>query len=102
MPGDYYFVVTAGTPTNATGFVTLANVSVYLQKTYGLDEVRSKTATHVMLAQVPTSAPLGIMTHAFATGGLATDTDLLIVNERSNRNFYLFPGTNYTGVGAHT
>ena len=99
MPGDYYFVVTAGTPTNATGFVTLANVSVYLQKTYGLDEVRSKTATHVMLAQVPTSAPLGIMTHAFATGGLATDTDLLIVNERSNRNFYLFPGTNYTGVG---
>ena len=97
MPGDPYFVVIAGTPTDMTGFVSIASVSEILQKTYGLDEVRTKASTYVMLAMA--TGTMGVLTHAYATGGDATDTDLMIVGKRTNRNFYLFPGTNFTGLG---
>ena len=97
MPGDMYFVVVAGTPTDMTGFVSIASVSEILQKTYGLDEVRTKASTYVMLAMATGTA--GVLTHADASGGDPTDTDLLIVGKRTNRNFYLFPGTNFTGLG---
>ena len=97
MPGDMYFVVIAGTPTDMTGFVSIASVSEILQKTYGLDEVRTKVSTYVMLATATGTA--GVLTHAYASGGDPTDTDLLIVGKRTNRNFYLFPGTNFTGLG---
>ena len=97
MPGDQYFVVIAGTPSNTTGLTPIANVPEILQKMHGLGEVRSKSADYVMLAEVASTTPPGMTILTYTIGGPVTTT-LKVVSARSNRNFFLSPGTNFTGL----
>ena len=101
MPGDPYFLVFTGAPsaTPPEGLTAIANVPELLQKTFGLDEVRSKPATHVSMGMVSTSDPLGVKTFSYTVSGTPVTADLNIVGARTNRSFYLFPGANFTGLG---
>ena len=117
MASDQYFVVLAGdhptfgaitnvtvaTTTNIGEMVPIAQVPEVLVKMHGLGEVRSKPATHVWLAMVPYGQPQGTIDFQFTvdySGGQAgTTASLDVVGARTNRNFFLFPGVNYTGLG---
>ena len=101
MPGDPYFLVFTGAPsaTPPEGLTAIANVPELLQKTFGLDEVRSKPATHVSMGMVSTSDPLGVKTFSYTVSGQPVSATLDVVGARTNRSFYLFPGANFTGLG---
>ena len=99
MPGDPYFLVFTGLPNPDPGVTALAAVPELMQKAYGLDEVRSKPATHVWMGMITTTDPLGPMTFdSYTVGGTPVSATLDVVGQRTNRSFYLFPGTNYTGL----
>ena len=111
-PGDQFFLVVAaegavGTPTltnpvttggvpSNTQLMSIANIPPILVKMHNLGMVRGKTATHVWLAKLPDSSPQGQIDFVFSVGGTAT---LDVVGFRTNRNYFLFPGLNYTGLG---
>ena len=120
VPKDQYFLVVAGSDSPALGvqgivsvtasstygmatLIPISQVPEILVKMHGLGEVRSKTSTHVWLATVPEGERSGPVPFtfelAYASGGPATVTATLqVVDERSNRNFFLFPGMNFTGL----
>lgn len=98
MPGDPYFLVFTGMPSPDPGVVAIGSVPELLQRAFGLDEVRSKAATHVAMGMVTTSDPLGPKVFNF-TIGTPVSTSLNVVQQRTNRSFYLFPGPNFTGLG---
>ena len=70
-----------------------------MQKAYGLDEVRSKPAMYVLMGVVSSSDPLGPMIFDYNVDGSPVSTTLDVVGQRTNRSFYLFPGTTYAGLG---
>ena len=120
VPKDQYFLVVARSDSPALGMqgivsvtasstfgtatlIPVSQVPEILVKMHGLGEVRSKTSTHVWLATVPEGERSGPVPFtfelAYATGGPATVTATLqVVDERSNRNFFLYPGMNFTGL----
>lgn len=108
MPGDDYFVVvsssqpTASPTFNGSSLVPIANVSDLLIKTHGLDKIGTDKATHVLFETVPDGAPPGLLPIEvnFGEGAVpgSVIANLNVVAERTNRNFYLFPGDNYTGL----
>ena len=88
----------------------VSGVDALVRRMHGLDTVRSKTTTHVVLFTVPSTQPVGVASFVlkldYATGGpffltttAGTAISLDVVTERSNRNYYLWPGTNLVGLG---
>ena len=122
MGGDQFFLVIAGTNSPAMGlddktllgasttgpYITIdapiANVDEVLARMLGLDEVRSKAATHVMYGRLPDPLPR-LMVDYSVTLSYSSATDIIVtttldvVTSRTNRSFYLDPGPNFTGLG---
>ena len=119
LAGDQYFLVVAGSDSPALGLQTIQTVTQtspgtvslmsiaampdILTKMHGLGEVRSKTATHVWLANVSTTQAQATVTFqvdlVYAVGGTKTLTATLdVLGARTNRNFFLEPGVNFTGL----
>ena len=96
MPGDQYFIAVTTGP--GTGMTPIANVSDIVKWKYDLAEVRSKPTTHVLEGRVASTTLQGTMTWN-NVGGSGLNASLRIVGMRSNRNFYLWPGTNFMGLG---
>ena len=130
MPGDQYFLVVAGSTSkalNVSGIqsvttsapfagissMTLAQTGTadeLLRRMHGLNELRSKPTTHVLLAEVDPMQPGGKITFEFdlvyTTGGtVKLNADLPVVGKRSNRNFFItfdpvtLDALNYVGLG---
>ncbi len=124
LPGDWYYLIVAGSASPALSVSSINNVqltapwavgltptnlvSQLVMKTFKLGELRSKAVTHVYLAQVTSTQPQGTIQFTFQLNydfggpvvlGNTGDIGLDIVGSRSNRNFYLFPGSNFTGLG---
>jgi uncharacterized repeat protein (TIGR01451 family) len=102
--GDQYFVVVAApddTTVKVNGEIAtpIDEVPELLRRMYGLNAVGSSNATHVMLASVDHGAPLGPMPIEIRIGNTRLTAHLEVVAERTNRNYYLFPGLNYNGLG---
>ena len=117
---DQFFLVVAGTDQGSseppltvsvsgaiittTTMQTIDTMPAILRKMHGLDKVRANPATHVMLAQVPGGQPQGDLVFEFdityPSAPLVETTAVLpVVGARSNRNYFLQPGTNFTGLG---
>ena len=118
MPGDWFFLVVAsstGSSVNVSstgGLVSgtlmdIDSIDDIVRGMHGLNTVRTKRSTHAWLYMVPTSSQmLGTVNFEFGTGGtfnLTSTADaaisLKIVGSRGNRNFFLSPGINFTGLG---
>ena len=127
--GDWFFLVVAGADSDAlgvsgivsaavssTGNIVTGNVNPIamvddiVRGMHGLNTVRSKAATHAWLYMVPTSTQLGTLgfdfTLTYGSGGpvnltstAGSSINLEVVGSRSNRNFFLSPGLNFTGLG---
>ena len=90
--------------------VSVSEVDAVVRRMHGLDSVRSKTSTHVLLFTVPSTQPLGTADFRlkldYDTGGphfltttAGVSISLEVVEERGNRNYYLWPGMNLLGLG---
>ena len=120
IPGDQYFLAIAAADSAALGLqhlqsvtsigllpqmlVPIDQVPEILVKMHRLADVRSKSTTHVSLGTLPENQPLGgagfVVEFGYEVGGTTTvSTTLDVVGERSNRNYFLFPGFNYIGLG---
>ena len=104
MAGDPFFLVVAGGAPSAgditsLGLISISNVDEVLQKMHGLGEIRSKAATYVMLGWVPADQPQGPITYNATVASTAVSATLDVVGARSNRNFFVHPGINFTGLG---
>ena len=87
----------------------VSEVDPIVMRMHGLDSVRSKTTTHVLLFTVPSTQPLGTAEfqlkldypsgpfYLTTTAGAALGLE--IVADRGNRNYYLWPGMNFVGLG---
>ena len=110
MVGDQYFVVistpnavSATVGTSLTAMTPIDQVPDVLRLLHGLDTVGGFTATHVWLGNVG-PGPLGVRDVEITiveSGGISRtlSTRLNVVGIRSNRNYFLLPGTNYVGLG---
>jgi len=117
--GDKFFLVVAAeddksdidsVTLNSTSesLPTVVNVATILSAAYNLDTVTTggstATTSHVLLKTVDGSSfSVGDNTLTVTitdTAGNATTTSatLSVVSKRTNRNFLLFPGTNYVGL----
>ena len=120
LPGDWYYLIVAGSNSPALGVSSISkvqltapwavgllpttSVSQLVMRTFKLGELRSKAVTHVYLAQVTSTQPQGVIQFSFqlnynAGAQQVLNATLDVVGSRSNRNFYLFPGSNFTGLG---
>jgi len=113
--GDSYFltvsavddkseVASVTVDTTSEALIEVASVEEILQQTYSLTETSSSTTTHALL-RLTDSATYSVGDNAISVtikdtaGNTATaTTSLAVVSKRTNRNFLLFPGTNYVGL----
>ena len=105
-------------PINNMVLAPIADVAPILVGMHGLGDVRGKAATHVMLFEVDENEPRGQTQFTFnlsyTSGSLpgnydfgaaqadsdeADSTVLDVVGSRTNRNFFLSDGMNFTGLG---
>ena len=87
----------------------VSEVDPIIVRMHGLDSVRSKTTTHVLLFTVPSTQSLGAAEFQlkldYASGPFYLTTtavaalSLEVVAERGNRNYYLWAGMNFVGLG---
>ena len=120
---DQYFLVVAGALTDSsfaaiditsvtttdplgtsiTTLLPISQVSEIVVKMHGLGKVFQKPATHVLLDAVPSAAVQGDAIFSFSVD-YATATDevtestLPVLGARTNRNVFLFPGSNFPGL----
>ena len=124
VPGDQFFLVVAASESAALGLsgikaggvtsnwpgsagatlMKIEDLPMVLRYMHGLNWVKSKPATHVMLGAVPEDYPQGRFEFTvdldFTNGGIDTRrADLDVVGARSNRNYFLFPSVNFVGLG---
>ena len=124
VPGDQFFLVVAASESDALGLsgikaggvtsnwpgsagatlMKIEDLPMVLRYMHGLNWVKSKPATHVMLGAVPEDYPQGRFEFTvdldFTNGGIDTRrADLDVVGARSNRNYFLFPSVNFVGLG---
>jgi len=86
----------------------ISNVENILMETYGLTTVTvgasTATTTHVLLKVVDSASfsvgdnSLTVTIQDTAGNSTTTTASLSVVSKRTNRNFLLFPGTNYVGL----
>ncbi|MCI0440162.1 MAG: hypothetical protein L0177_13690 [Chloroflexi bacterium] len=102
MVGDQYFVVVSAEDEGtlaAQGFMPIADAPEILVRMHGLDRIGTDTATHVMLANVLEGTTAGMKPVQAEFDGETHTATLNVVSERTNRNFFLMPGVNFTGLG---
>jgi uncharacterized repeat protein (TIGR01451 family) len=105
--GDPFFVVVEagdGSPSTTFGdLVPLANVDDVVLDTYSLRTVGLGAASHVdfFFATEGADAVIddGELEIDMDDGEAPKVVELSVVDARSNRNYYLFPGINYMGLG---
>ena len=119
--GDHYFLVASIADTNsysttASGIDSVTEVSTSKQmnpvnqfsdlviQTFALSKIGSKNTTHINYSKVESGLPVGTNTFQVIVRDLAGNETTLtsaisIKSARSNRNFFLFPGNNYVGLG---
>ena len=119
--GDFFFIAVSvsdsnSSQTEASGISSVQESYTNLQmneiskfselvvETFGLAKIGTKDTTHLNYTEVKSGLPVG--TNAFtvvvqdAAGNSVTLTaNLSIKSSRTNRNYFLFPGENYVGLG---
>jgi hypothetical protein len=113
--GDQYFVVVAAMDT-LSGVATSTLVSTgqsilpvtetpaILREMHSMSTVGTATTTHVTLATIEQGTPVGLNTIAVtiqdkAGNQTTVSGSLNVVAARTNRNYFIFPGFNYMGLG---
>ena len=117
LPGDWFFVAASDGDENAGegGNVTMTLLNVnnaameqlnlgndglsFLAMAHDFDRIRSKITDAVYLGQVPEGQLEGISTVTATVGGQSPQATVNLLDARTNRNFFLNPGLNFTGVG---
>jgi len=119
--GDYYFLLATVHDSNEysttpSGIDSVTEVSTGAQmngigefsdlviKTFSLSDIGSSDTTHINYSEVQQGLPVGTNTFQVTVKDLAGNeatlsTTLVIKSARSNRNYFLFPGNNYVGLG---
>ncbi len=121
MIGDSYFLTAALVDTNSnstksSGLSSVKEVATNSQmndvsafsdlviKTFSLSKTGDKNTTHMNYSQLQSGLPVGTNTFQVVVtdnaGNSSTlETTLPIRSTRTNRNYFLFPGNNYVGLG---
>ncbi len=114
--GDQFFVIVAASDSlsgvssvidlaSGNPMVPISEVPQILVKMHGLDNVAPGTpTTHVMFSDVQPGTPVGVNTVNVkiidnANNESTANGTLNVVSARSNRNYFLFPGVNFMGLG---
>jgi len=101
-------VATVTYGTSATDMVEISDVETILRETYSLNSVTdgstTATSSHALLIEADSSSfnvgdnTLSVTITDTAGNYTTATTSLSVVSKRTNRNFLLFPGTNYVGL----
>ena len=84
--------------------VTIGSTPAIMREMYSLGTTNSAPTTHTILAEVEAGTPIGVndvfVTLRDAAGNVANAGGSFdVVAQRSNRNYFLFPGANFMGMG---
>ncbi|MCH7745310.1 MAG: hypothetical protein IIC84_04470, partial [Chloroflexi bacterium] len=114
--GDQFFVIVAASDSlsgvssvidlaSGNPLVPISEVPQILVRMHGLGNVATGTpTTHVMFSDVQPGTPVGVNTVNVkiidnANNESTASGTLNVVSARSNRNYFLFPGVNFMGLG---